>query len=160
LVNRRFLFSAAEFDQPFSAPSLFYRASAADSDLQRLAGRLREYDAVHAAYIKPGVELPLITSGRSFVPAQPPLVTPDLVDHQCYLGPDGVNAIASWNFPGGGGAGIQIIDIEGAWRFTHEDLKENQGGLAGGAETSELAWRNHGTAVLGVLSGDRNQGHN
>jgi hypothetical protein len=160
LANRRFLMSAADFPSPFTAPSLFYKVSAPDSNLHFLAKRLREQEWVRAAFVKPGVELPFMTSGRSFEPAPPPLVTQDLLGRQQYLGPNGINAFAAWKCPGGDGNGIRIIDVEGAWRFTHEDLKENQGGVAGGTETSELGWRNHGTAVLGVLSGDRNQGLN
>jgi subtilisin family serine protease len=162
LVDRRFLLSAAECDTSLSAPSLFYKVSGSNSDLERLAERLREHESVHAAYIKPGVELPFMDSGEASIPVPPPAVTRDLTGDQIYLGPapHGVDAKASWSFPGGGGAGIRIIDIEGAWRFTHEDLTENQGGVAGGTETDDLFWRSHGTAVLGVLSGDRNQGEN
>jgi hypothetical protein len=52
--------------------------------------------------------------------------------------------------------GTQIIDIEGAWRFTHEDLRVNQAGVAGGKPALSADWRNHGTAVIGVIGGDRN----
>ncbi|GAE06525.1 S8 family serine peptidase [Paenibacillus sp. JCM 10914] len=51
---------------------------------------------------------------------------------------------------------MNIIDIEGAWRFDHEDLNQNQGGVIGGQESSDPGWRNHGTAVIGEFSGDQN----
>ena len=143
--------------------SRFYKVAAPDSKLETLAQQLREDPAVHAAFIKPGVELPLFLSDRTQPPAPAPSeVTPNLTDSQRYLGTPrrGINAIAAWEQTGGGGLGIQIIDIEGAWRFTHEDLRENQGGVVGGTETPDLLWRNHGTAVLGILSGDRNGGNN
>ena len=54
------------------------------------------------------------------------------------------------------GTGVRIIDIEGAWRFTHEDLLQNQGGVVGGTQTTDIGWRNHGTAVIGEFGGDRN----
>lgn len=143
--------------------SRYYKVAAPDSKLETLAQQLRDDPAVHAAFLKPGVELPLFLGG-----GPPPLtpgpseVTPDFSGSQIYLDqPEpGINAIAAWERPGGGGLGTQIIDIEGAWRFTHEDLKENQGGLVGGTQSPDLLWRNHGTAVLGIISGDRNNGNN
>lgn len=51
---------------------------------------------------------------------------------------------------------MKIIDIEGAWLFSHEDLQLNQGGVVGGTPSTDLGWRNHGTAVIGEFSGDRN----
>ena len=140
--------------------SQFYRVTASDERLESLVEQFRNDPAVITAFIKPGAELALMTSESAPAPpVQPALLTRDLSGEQRYLGdaPEGTNAIAAWNYPGGGGAGIRIIDIEGAWRFTHEDLTENSGGVAGGTETSSRHWRNHGTAVLGILSGDRNQ---
>jgi len=163
LVDRRSQVTEAGVEEPLSALSLFYKVSAPDSMLEVLAEQFRHDPSVRAAFVKPGAELPLMNSGRTWPPpTQPSAHTPDLSSLQIYLGsaPEGVNAIAAWARPGGGGLGIRIIDVEGAWRFTHEDLTENQGGVAGGTETPELLWRNHGTAVLGILSGDRNQGHN
>jgi subtilisin family serine protease len=162
LIDRRSLATGAPA-APTLGLSLFYRVSAPDSRLEALAEQFRQNPTMYAAFIKPGAELPLMNSGRTEPPpTQPSEVTPDLSSMQIYLGsaPEGVNAIAAWNQPGGGGAGIRIIDVEGAWRFTHEDLTENQGGVVGGSETSELLWRNHGTAVLGIVSGDRNEGNN
>jgi hypothetical protein len=51
---------------------------------------------------------------------------------------------------------VRIIDIEGAWRFSHEDLLQNQGGVIGGTPSPDLNWRNHGTAVVGTFGGDLN----
>ena len=78
---------------------------------------------------------------------------------QGYLGdpPGGIGARSVWErYPGADGTGVKIIDIEGAWRFTHSDLQENQGGLVGGTQKNDPKWREHGTAVLGVLGGDKN----
>ena len=55
------------------------------------------------------------------------------------------------------GFGVNVIDVEGAWRFGHDDLKANQGGVIAGKVTRDALWRSHGTAVLGVISGDDNK---
>ena len=50
-----------------------------------------------------------------------------------------------------------IIDIEGAWRFAHEDLAAEPGRRRSAARRRPTsAWRNHGTAVVGEFGGDRN----
>ncbi|GAG90208.1 unnamed protein product, partial [marine sediment metagenome] len=70
--------------------------------------------------------------------------------------PGGIDAEYAWTKPGGKGTGIKLIDIEGAWNFDHEDLQENQSGLAGGTMTTNQCWINHGTSVLGEIGGDEN----
>jgi len=92
------------------------------------------------------------------VPADVGIATPSFFDMQGYLkpAPGGIDAIYAWTKPGGKGTGIKIIDIEGAWNFDHEDLQENQSGLAGGTMANSLSWRNHGTAVIGEIGGDEN----
>ena len=94
-------------------------------------------------------------------PAYPASLEPPTVDFSASQGyldpaPGGVDAKFAWTVPGGKGDGIKMIDIEGAWNFNHEDMVQNQGGLAGGTMTSLLSWRNHGTAVLGEIGGDEN----
>jgi hypothetical protein len=90
--------------------------------------------------------------------ADAPPTTPDFVAHQGYLGaaPAGIDAQFAWTTPGGSGARVNIIDCEWGWRFTHEDLLQNQGGVIAGTSTTALDFVNHGTAVLGEISGDRN----
>jgi subtilisin family serine protease len=68
----------------------------------------------------------------------------------------GIDAHFAWTLPGGHGDGVDIIDVEGAWRFLHDDLRENQGGVIGGIPSTKRLWRNHGTAVIGIFSGDDN----
>lgn len=163
LLEFRISLAAEASEESASTWSSYYKVAVPDSKLETLSEQLREDPAVQAVFIKPGVELPLRLSGRSLLPPPvPSQATPDLMPAQVYLGNPGkgINAIAAWQRPGGGGRNIQIIDIEGAWRFSHEDLKENQGGIVGGTECPDLFWRNHGTAVLGILSGDRNKGKN
>ncbi|WP_187688761.1 S8 family peptidase [Nocardia wallacei] len=129
------------------------------ADLRTLAERLRADDAVAAAYVKPPAEPP-VDARVSVVRAQSdaPPVTPEFTVRQGYLdaAPNGIDARWAWTRPGGRGTGVRVVDVEGAWRFTHEDLRENQGGVIGGVPSTDLGWRDHGTAVAGVISGDVN----
>jgi len=147
--------------------SLFYKVDAPDSHLDELAERFRQQDTVEAAFVKPPAELaqlvevePETITLNTMLPRdeEPPTHTPDFSARQGYLdaAPGGIDARFAWTQPGGSGANVRIIDIEGAWRFTHEDLTQNQGGVVGGTQSTDLRWRNHGTAVVGEFGGDRN----
>ncbi len=141
----------------FDVPKLwnYYRVHAADDRLDALAAVLAASAGVAAAYVKPPVYPPALNEMVARVPEAPPS-TPDFSSRQGYLdaAPGGVDARYAWMFPGGRGSGVRIIDVEGAWNFLHEDLVANQGGVVGGTPTTDLGWVNHGTAVLGVFSGD------
>jgi subtilisin family serine protease len=141
--------------------SLYYRVQASDDRLDNLAEQLREQEVVEAAYVKPPAEPPIWQIeelARGPVSEEPPLHTPDFSSRQDYLGaaPGGINAKFAWRLRGGRGFNVGVIDIEGAWRFTHEDMIQNQGGVVGGTESSDIGWRNHGTAVAGEIGGDNN----
>jgi hypothetical protein len=163
--------------------SVYFRLSAPDRELDSLAQKLYGQPAIATAYVKPGAvppawhicadkpaEPPVRRSRASgTVPASAPVDTsvsvPGNVSEftQEYLGdpPGGIGARSVWErYPGADGTGVKIIDIEGAWRFTHSDLKVNQGepkgGLVGGTQNNDPKWMEHGTAVLGVLGGDKN----
>lgn len=151
--------------------SVYYRVDAPDDSLDKLAKQLSQCQTVHAAYVKPPAypSQHAATTGTAesaaeminlMLPleAEAPPLTADFTARQGYLGtaPGGIDALYAATLPGGRGLGVGVIDIEGAWRFTHEDLHQNQGGVVGGTPTSDLGWRNHGTAVIGVLGGDRN----
>ncbi|MEV0248537.1 S8 family serine peptidase [Nocardia sp. NPDC050712] len=137
----------------------YFTVGGAVYDLEAIADRLRADDAVDGAYVKPGAEPPIApqhSASRSY--AEAPAVTPDYRARQGYLdaAPGGIDARWAWTRPGGRGTGVRVIDIEGAWLFSHEDLTQNQGGIIGGAATDDEGWRNHGTAVAGEISGDAN----
>ncbi|MGW5863888.1 S8 family peptidase [Streptomyces sp. NPDC055239] len=85
-------------------------------------------------------------------------VTPDFTGRQGYLrpAPEGIDAHWAWQRLGGSGEGITVIDIEGAWQLGHEDLTGKLAGVVIGTPVQDVAWRNHGTAVIGVIGGDRN----
>jgi hypothetical protein len=143
----------------------FYVVDADDSVLDSLATELAGLDVVAAAYVKPEAEpavIPLPDGMTLFDLAgqnpAAPSATPDFTSNQIYrnAAPDGVDAVYAATQSGGKGAGIKIIDIEGGWQLTHEDLQVNKGGLVGGTQLAGVSWRNHGTAVLGVLGADDN----
>ncbi|WP_430453479.1 hypothetical protein [Rhodopirellula europaea] len=46
-----------------------------------------------------------------------------------------------------------MIDLECGWRFNHEDLRLNQGWVIANSNSSS---DDHGTAVIGEISGDTN----
>jgi subtilisin family serine protease len=139
--------------------SRFFSIKAPEEAMDDLADRLRQLPQVAASYVKPPAELPQL-------PNQPPVnnmttnaapaaaVTPDFTPHQIYLNsaPDGVDARYAWTLGGGKGEKITVIDIEGDWRLTHEDLKLPPNALLGGTLARNLDWRNHGTAVLGEIA--------
>ena len=155
--------------------SQFYCVSVSDEKMDDLADKLQANPLVEGAYVKPAAELAATTeedalgelhedaeleiseSVNDMMPLadEAPLTTPSFVSRQLYLNPApvGVNAPHAWRYRGGGGTGVNIIDLEWGWRFTHEDLRQNQGGVVAG---SNSASDNHGTAVLGEISGDRN----
>lgn len=144
-----------------SIPNLskYHTVEAPDEHLERLADSFRQIEGVEAAYVTPRAELAYFQSKEmaSHDEDAPP-VTPDFTARQGYLGPapGGVDAQYAWTIPGGKGQGVKIIDIEGTWNFTHEDLAHNKGGLAGGIKYNDLESRNHATAVVGEVVGDHN----
>jgi hypothetical protein len=150
--------------------SVFYKVEAPEDKLEALAAQLTSCTSVEAAYVKPPaipsqtmVE-PMMEEPQEFINMMSSLeteavpATANFIPRQTYLGPApaGIDAHYAATLRGGRGGGVGICDIEGAWRFTHEDLRVNQGGVVGGTPTSNMGWRNHGTAVIGVISGDRN----
>jgi hypothetical protein len=133
----------------------YYRVEAPDDRLDALAQSLAASAHVSAAYVKPPVYPAELNDMRADA-VEAPTTTPDFSARQGYLdaAPGGIDARHAWTLPGGRGAGVRIIDVEGAWNFAHEDLNANQGGVVGGTPTGDIDWLNHGTAVLGVFSGD------
>ena len=138
--------------------SVYFHVDAPDERLDELAEHLMQAEGIEAAYVKPAAEPAIGHAVSDPLVDAPPAPTPDYTGRQGYLdqSPTGIDARYAWTQPGGRGAGVRIIDIEGAWRFSHEDLRQNQGGVVGGTPSSDLSWRNHGTAVIGVFGSDQN----
>jgi Subtilase family len=152
---------------PDGMPALerFYHVDAADDRLETMAAELLEHPLVEAAYVKPAGALPVAVVEEIIAaaplndmvpaPGDAPPATQDFTARQGYLdaAPGGIDARYAWTVPGGSGSGVRVIDCEWGWRFSHEDLLQNQGGVVAGTSSTDT---NHGTAVLGEISGDRN----
>ncbi|MGW0906447.1 S8 family peptidase [Streptomyces sp. NPDC002853] len=158
--------------------ALFYRVRGGESRAQELRSRLAALPGIDTAYVKPGAvpaslgstdksqtppqrrtgELGTPDAGESARRKEGAPVTPDFTGRQGYLrpAPEGVDAHWAWQRLGGSGEGITVIDIEGAWQLSHEDLAGKLAGVVIGTPLQDVAWRNHGTAVIGVIGGDRN----
>lgn len=159
VTEERLQFEAATMASSVGAEvpdlSVYYHVQAPDERLDALAEQLRQQELVETAYVKPKGEPPqLLNDMTPFLKEAPP-ASPDFSVRQGYLNPapGGIDARYAWTLGGGGGANIRIIDLEWGWRFSHEDLLQNQGGIVGGVGSPD---DNHGTAVLGEISGDRN----
>ncbi|MFP2908285.1 S8 family peptidase, partial [Pyxidicoccus sp. 3LFB2] len=123
---------------------------------------LNALDSVEVAYAQPPAEPAMVNFGmdaalRGLLAAEDIAPTTPLFEgNQGYLNaaPGGVDARYAWGIPGGNGAGIRFVDIEGGWRTTHEDMP----GLFTqiGTQFNDIGWRNHGTAVLGEVVGAPN----
>ncbi|TQK43498.1 subtilase family protein [Streptomyces sp. SLBN-118] len=148
--------------------SLFYRVRGGGDRARELTARLAALPEIETAYVKPGA-MPARTAPQG--PAVAPLTeeakrlkegapaTADYTGRQGYLlpAPEGVDAYWSWQRPGGSGQGVTVVDVEGAWQLGHEDLADKLAGIVVGNPVQDVAWRNHGTAVLGVIGGDRDE---
>jgi hypothetical protein len=146
---------------------LFPRAA---TDRARHAERLPTYDptrdeAAYFAVTAPEEALPALRDdldGLNRVVAAyllPPTSSPgafssigDVTDRQGYLAraPDGLDARYAWERDGGRGAGVTVVDIEGAWCVEHEAYAASPPTLVAGAPYDERRERDHGTAVLGI----------
>ncbi|KAK4234198.1 peptidase S8/S53 domain-containing protein [Achaetomium macrosporum] len=98
-------------------------------------------------------KLPEVESVHTLSPVPPPAI--DASDdprstNQGYLNPapDGIDARYGWGFPGGDGAGVNIVDMEQGWNLNHEDLAAAGITLISGRNYD---WFGHGTSVLGEL---------
>ncbi|MEU1073269.1 MULTISPECIES: S8 family serine peptidase [unclassified Streptomyces] len=151
--------------------TLFHRVRGGEDRLEELACRLAGLPGIETAYVKPSA-LPATgpfggreedDDGRSDERAdegrreKEGAATPDFSGRQGYLGPapEGVDAAWAWLQAGGSGEGVSIVDVEAAWQLGHRDLGPKVAGLVAGTPVEDLAWRNHGTGVLGVLGGSR-----
>lgn len=122
------------------------------ADAEQIIDELNALDIVEIAYFQPKAE-PAGTLEEATAPNYQPL--------QDYreVAPTGVDADFANSQTGGDGAGVKIIDVEGAWRHSHIDLTAAAGSHIAGAILNDLSWRNHGTAVLGeMIANDDSQG--
>ncbi|QDE67183.1 peptidase S8 [Myxococcus xanthus] len=127
-----------------------------------LVAALNALDGVEVAYAEPPPEPAMVNFGmdaavRSLLAAADlPPVTPLYESNQGYLNaaPDGIDAKYAWTVRGGQGQNVKVVDIEGGWRTTHEDMPDLF--HMGGTQYTDRSWRDHGTAVLGEIVGASN----
>jgi hypothetical protein len=140
----------------------FYQIHATQDKLDILAKQLRALDSIQAAYIKPPTTLAHIVPDK---PQSSSKITKRATSNyrslQGYLdaAPGGIGLASAATYKGGLGDGINIVDIEFNWLFTHEDLKVNQRGVIYGTiptADDNHGFESHGTAVAGIISGDVN----
>ncbi len=108
-------------------------------DVEQLVKQLNDLTLVQIAYADP----------KPVPPGH--LSTPDYEPNQGYLQapPNGINAELAWTYNNGKGQGVKIIDLEGNWSRGHEDLPTLF--YDSGNDAPASGWRDHGTAVLGIL---------
>ena len=158
--------SYAAGPSPAAAPrgatplALYHELEAAStSEALEVAKKLRQQvkDVVAAANPVP-VAMPAIgPPGAESTSETPP--TPDFRVLQGYRGPGpaGFGFDLAWHLPGGTGEGVIVVNLEGGWRITHEALSAVNFGLLSGVNREESGWRQHGTAVAGMLSSQTEQ---
>lgn len=124
----------------------FLQIGAPPAALVELADHVRALPWITRSYIKPAPQpaAGVTAHGRGSAP-------PTDADQQ-HLGPapEGVDAEYAWSIDGGTGSGIQVFDLEAAWLTSHECLAGRPDQVVG-RQTPNQAWRDHGTAVLGLV---------
>lgn len=139
--------------------STYYVVETKDIDqANKICDELKKFDFVAETYIETPTLPAVYDEPYRKLSIEPKSSTIDYSTLQGYLNasPEGVDAYYSWRFTGGRGDRVRVIDIEGAWNYSHEDLIMNQGGIVGGTPNNDLSWENHGTAVQGEIAGDSN----
>lgn len=130
------------------------------AELHEILVALLADPAVETAFLEP-VAVPAAVGFDAFTGATPSYdfgggfepATPNYTNSQGYLdpAPTGVDAEGAWLISGGRGANVKVVDIEGAWLWSHEDLPSPF--FTAGGEILSQSWRDHGTAVLGEIRG-------
>jgi hypothetical protein len=138
--------------------TVFHEVIAREEHHPKIRRALRKHAT--GSYRKRPADIPLeTTTCADAVQALPHAITPtpNYLHRQGYLreAPHGIDAFWAWS-QGGDGTGVEIVDVERAWNFRHEDLADFFGGVVSGQPIDCLRERNHGTAILGILSGDDN----
>ena len=127
------------------------------ADTRALLREINALDCVSVAFAEPIAE-PATLEHESDIGSpgagQPAATTPDFKPLQLYLGdaPIGLGMTPISSHTGARGRGVRLIDIEGGWNWSHEDLPEPFYRFGPAIE----GWENHGTAVLGELVGKAN----
>ncbi len=94
-------------------------------------------------------------------PEPAPAPSADYQSAQTYrsAAPTGVDFSFAATWPGGLGENVRIADLEYSWNTSHEDLskaRQSTSLIKNGTPTDPFNNTDHGTAVIGILSGDSN----
>ena len=148
LTSRRFILEQRSRQKLADFSAYFTIAVFSPGEAQSLVNQLNELPEVEIAYPRPISE--------PAVDIAPP--TPVYVDSQVYLAPApaGIDAFYGQSVAGGDGSGVRIVDIEGSWKLDHEDLELPPEAVLGGDPDLSIDWRNHGSAVIGMLKAQDN----
>jgi serine protease len=95
----------------------------------------------------------------AFVPRPTSTPTADYSKNQGYRrgAPLGVDVAAAANLVGGQGERVKIFDVEFSWNTGHEDLgRAANGFIENGTSADPFKDTNHGTSVLGEITGTSN----
>jgi hypothetical protein len=152
---------ARQAESPWDLPDLstYYRVTVDDDepDPEGVAARLNEEESIAGAFLKAPAQVDetvLPTSTAADLSAALAVVTPNFVDtQQLHLLPaanGGIAAKDAWTKAGGTGDKAAVAIVGGAWRNQHEDL-QGIAGQVGGQTIDSINFRNHGTAVAGLI---------
>lgn len=118
-------------------------------EAERVVERLNALNEVDLAYRELAVTDPQVNAADD-----------PYADNQGYLdpAPDGIDARWAWTQPNGVGTGVGVVDLEQGWFLSHEDLATKSPDLIYGDNRDGVGSYkgNHGTAVLGEITGDDN----
>jgi serine protease len=139
---------------------------------QRLSGmKQADMNNWYRVTLRPGVDAVAVLNALNALsvvetayaePLPAPLPAPNFQPQQGYLLPaasSGIDADYARTIPGGTGANVKVLDIEYAWNTAHEDLSKLRVTgtyVPNGTPVDPFIDNNHGTAVIGELSGDNN----
>ncbi len=147
---------SARVGQPLPDLSLYYQltpeSNTSPEERLELVDDLNRLAVVEIAYFAPQPELASFNSVRV-------LRAPNWQEDQYHLepAPTGIDAYYAWPNLGGRGAGVKVVDIEGNWIETHEDLHGGTDSFhISGDRIYESYYWDHGTAVLGEIAADSN----
>jgi serine protease len=122
------------------------------AEVESLIAMLNEFPSIEIAY----AETPAEPAGRpdGIVKA----VTPNFQSQQGYLNPapQGIDALYAWTITGGRGSNVKFVDMEYAWRTTHEDFPSPLFHYHTPNPPNSSFGRGHGTAAVGVVAAKNN----
>lgn len=139
-----------------------YRTIPLDGDLTKdeilqAVEKIKLLNNVDVVYAQPSPQLGYVDSSK--LPQDNVISTPSVgylgnfLPYQGYLNPapQGIDAKYAWTIRGGHGKSIKVVDVEGAWNRSHDDLPSMFTSMGG--DYNSVEWFNHGTAVEGIVSG-------